>query len=171
MMWWSVPHTTLLGMLVCFNCFWIMGQIFVKRKDHCWATIVGIDVSVVSIQFWVPTFKLNVRVRLISKHFMFQVLIFIHLKIVLLLIVEIIYKKGDSLLTDLAFLSTAKKKYSKFKSPSSLFWEINLMKFLFFPVMHNFWVEPVHDRIKANFFLIHFHKAAETKLNKLIMDA
>ena len=73
-------------------------------------TMLGIDVSVVPFQFWVPIFKLNVRVRLISKDLMFQVLIFIHLKIVLLLIGEIVYKKGDSFLTDLALLSTAKKK-------------------------------------------------------------
>ena len=80
-------------------------------------TKVEVDVSVVSVSICAMIFQLNTGVCMISIYFKFQVIIFIHSKVMLILVVSNMYKKGDSFQMTFLFISTAEQNFFKSKKP------------------------------------------------------
>ena len=65
--------------------------------------------SVVSVSICAMIFQLNNGVCMISIYFKFHVIIFIRSKVLLILVVSNMYKKGDSFRMTCLFISTAEQ--------------------------------------------------------------
>ena len=95
------------ALLLCL-CMQTNGPVS-RNKQEILISQLEVDVSVVSVSICAMIFQLNTGVCMISIYFKFQVIIFIRSKVMLILVVSNMYKKGDSFQMTCLFISTAEQ--------------------------------------------------------------